>query len=148
MKITRKNIGWFSFIITLILLLMNYIMAYYPPKDKDMVGGAVIITIAFAIISLIYLFQAQVRLSVESGSPAYGEIGIEIFKDPVTDDGTKKSARGLLHVGDFGDRGYILSDQVDWESEGTGALQVIFEDGKFYNETTLTQIRERLDEKN
>jgi nicotinamide phosphoribosyltransferase len=70
--------------------------------------------------------------------------GREIFKDPITDDGTKKSAKGLLHVGDFGDKGYILSDQVDWNSESSGALQVIFEDGKFYNQVTLTQIREKL----
>lgn len=73
--------------------------------------------------------------------------GREIFKDPITDDGIKKSAKGLLHVGDFGDgihSKYILSDQVDWKSEGTGALQTIYVDGDFFNETTLTEIRERL----
>lgn len=70
--------------------------------------------------------------------------GREIFKDPITDDGTKKSAKGLLHVGDFGDKGYILSDQVDWESEASGALQTIFEDGEYYNQTTLTEIRRKL----
>lgn len=74
--------------------------------------------------------------------------GIEIFKDPVTDDGTKKSAKGLLHVGDF--RGsssvsnYILSDQVDWASEEMGSLQVIYKDGEFQNLITLTEIREEL----
>jgi nicotinamide phosphoribosyltransferase len=69
----------------------------------------------------------------------------EIFKDPITDDGTKKSATGLLHVGDFGeDRGYLLSDKVDWESEGTGALKTIYLNGQFENQTTLTEIRNRL----
>lgn len=70
--------------------------------------------------------------------------GREIFKDPITGDGSKKSAKGLLHVGDFGDKGYILSDQVDYDSEKTGALKTIFKDGEFYNKTTLTKIREKL----
>ncbi len=83
--------------------------------------------------------------------------GIEIFKDPATDSGIKKSAKGLLQV--FNNRpdtqGYIqlfdgkddikLNDQCTWEQESGGLLQVIFEDGKFYNITTLTEIRERLD---
>ena len=70
-------------------------------------------------------------------------IGIEIFKDPITDGGVKKSAKGLLQV--YEEDGVIkLKDQCTWEEEGKGLLQVIFEDGKFYNETTLTRIREKL----
>ena len=30
------------------------------------------------------------------------------------------------------------------EEESQGLLQVIYEDGKFYNQTTLTEVRERL----
>lgn len=71
--------------------------------------------------------------------------GIEIFKDPITDGGVKKSAKGLLMVyRDDSDGKIKLKDQCTWEEEGQGLLQVIFEDGKFYNETTLTEIRERL----
>ena len=70
-------------------------------------------------------------------------IGREIFKDPITDDGTKKSATGLLcveeHDGIIG-----LYDKVQWATENTGLLQTIYKDGKFENQTTLTQIRERL----
>jgi nicotinamide phosphoribosyltransferase len=70
-------------------------------------------------------------------------VGIEIFKDPITDGGTKKSAKGLLQV--YEEDGVIkLKDQCSWEEEGQGLLQVIFEDGKFYNLTTLTRIREKL----
>jgi nicotinamide phosphoribosyltransferase len=70
-------------------------------------------------------------------------IGIEIFKDPITDGGVKKSAKGLLQV--YEEDGVIkLKDQCTWEEEGKGLLQVIFEDGKFYNLTTLTRIREKL----
>lgn len=69
--------------------------------------------------------------------------GREIFKDPVTDDGTKKSAKGLLKVAKK-DGVIILQDQVDWADEKTGCLQVVFENGNFHNEITLTEIREKL----
>ena len=75
-------------------------------------------------------------------------IGREIFKDPITDDGTKKSAKGLLEVVDYSSNMsrpmYSLNDGVTWEEEEGGSLQLIFEDGKFHNETTLTQVRERI----
>ena len=71
-------------------------------------------------------------------------IGIEIFKDPITDGGVKKSAKGLLQVYKDENNKICLKDQCTWEEEGKGLLQIIFEDGQFYNETTLTKIREKL----
>jgi len=71
--------------------------------------------------------------------------GRAIFKDPITDDGTKKSAKGLLCVGGDGiDEDYALIDEGTWDKESKGALQTILEDGKFSNVTTLTEIREIL----
>jgi nicotinamide phosphoribosyltransferase len=70
-------------------------------------------------------------------------VGREIFKDPVTDDGTKKSAKGL--VGVFIENGkHVLKDQLTWEEENKGLLNTIFEDGEFYNQITLTQIRNNI----
>lgn len=46
------------------------------------------------------------------------------------------------HEGDF--ISYGLLDQQTWEQEATGALETIFKDGKFIKETTLTEIRERI----
>lgn len=75
-----------------------------------------------------------------------GEIvGRDIFKDPITDDGTKKSARGLLQVVKDDNGNYVMNDQVTWEEEATGELVCIYEDGKFYNEVTLDEVRSRLD---
>jgi nicotinamide phosphoribosyltransferase len=68
----------------------------------------------------------------------------EIFKDPITDDGTKKSATGLLHVTKNNENGYMLVDKVSWENEVNGELQTIYLNGQFENQTTLTEIRERL----
>jgi nicotinamide phosphoribosyltransferase len=71
-------------------------------------------------------------------------IGIEIFKDPITDSGVKKSAKGLLQVYKDENNNICLKDQCTWEEEEKGLLQIIFEDGQFYNQTTLTKIREKL----
>ena len=70
--------------------------------------------------------------------------GREIFKDPITDDGTKKSATGLLHVTKSNENGYMLVDKVTWDNEANGELQTIYKDGEFFNQTTLTEIRKKL----
>ena len=71
--------------------------------------------------------------------------GREIFKDPITDDGTKKSATGLLFVGRGDNSGELrLFDKVTWETESKGQLNTIYKDGEFFNTTTLKEIRERL----
>ena len=69
--------------------------------------------------------------------------GREIFKNPITDDGTKKSATGLLRVA--GDETcMLLEDRCTWENEATGKLQIIYQNGRFENQTTLTEIRSKL----
>jgi nicotinamide phosphoribosyltransferase len=70
--------------------------------------------------------------------------GREIFKDPITDDGTKKSATGLLCVTFNEEKEIYLVDKVDWEHEYEGLLQTIYIDGEFDNITTLTDIKNRL----
>jgi nicotinamide phosphoribosyltransferase len=67
----------------------------------------------------------------------------EIFKDPITDDGTKKSATGLLRV-KTDENGYALVDRQTWAGEEASVMQTIYKDGKFQNTTTLAEIRERL----
>ncbi len=78
----------------------------------------------------------------------YGEVNGEarnIFKDPKTDDGTKKSAKGLLRV--TRENGVlVLKDECTWEEEKEGLLQTVFEDGKIVNEQSLNEIRERINE--
>lgn len=73
---------------------------------------------------------------------------IPIFKDPITDDGTKKSAKGLLRVDEVtlpdGTTTYELTDEVTWEEEAKGALELVFENGKLIRDTTLQEIRDRI----
>ena len=68
---------------------------------------------------------------------------LEIFKDPATDDGTKKSAKGLLRV-DLEDGEYVLREQVTLEEAQSGELKRVFIDGFLENETSLREIRARL----
>jgi nicotinamide phosphoribosyltransferase len=71
--------------------------------------------------------------------------GREIFKDPITDDGLKKSAKGLLHVSKNPETGELeLRDMVSRKTESEGELKTIFKDGKFYNRTTLTEVRNKI----
>jgi nicotinamide phosphoribosyltransferase len=73
----------------------------------------------------------------------YGEVngqGRAIFKDPITDDGTKKSAKGLMKI-DLVDGIYRLTDEVSWEEEQKGALKEVFRDGKLLINQTLSEIR-------
>jgi len=69
-----------------------------------------------------------------------------IYKDPVTDDGTKKSLKGLLmaYQGDFPELEIKVKQECTPEEESQGLLQVIYENGKFFNQTTITEIRNRL----
>jgi nicotinamide phosphoribosyltransferase len=73
-----------------------------------------------------------------------GEVKRNIFKDPITDDGTKKSAKGLLRV-DYNEEGKIsLYDEQTWEQESTGLLTTVYLNGFIKKETTLDEIRKRL----
>jgi nicotinamide phosphoribosyltransferase len=79
----------------------------------------------------------------------YGEVNGEarnIFKSPKTDDGTKKSAKGLLRVTEENNK-LILKDECTWEEEKQGLLQTVFENGKLVKDETLSQIRERISKK-
>lgn len=71
---------------------------------------------------------------------------VEIFKDPITDSGIKKSAKGLTVVYKKETGDYYLKDQATIEEvqSENNELKVRFKNGKFFNTTTLTQIREKL----
>lgn len=80
----------------------------------------------------------------------YGEVngaGRDIFKDPKTDDGTKKSAKGLMQVYRNESTGNLeLKDQCSWEEEAEGELKTVFKDGKLLKDWTLSEVRERVKE--
>ena len=67
----------------------------------------------------------------------------EIFKNPKTDSGLKKSAKGLLRV-EKEKNGYVLHDCQTVEQEKQGELKTVFLDGNLVKPVSLTEIRQRL----
>jgi nicotinamide phosphoribosyltransferase len=94
-----------------------------------------------------YTYQYNTRDNFGFAMKAtYGEVngeGRAIFKDPITDDGTKKSAKGLMKI-TLENGTYQLHDEVSWEEEQTGELKEVFRDGKLTHTTTLAEIRTRI----
>ncbi len=66
-----------------------------------------------------------------------------IYKDPVTDGGSKKSLKGLMQVKLVGNE-YVVNQECTWEQEEDSELKTIYENGVFKNQTTLTEIRNKL----
>ena len=70
--------------------------------------------------------------------------GIEIYKNPKTDSGFKKSAKGLLNVSFDQDGKLVLKDQCTAEEEATGCLRKVFQDGYMLVSDKFETIRERV----
>jgi nicotinamide phosphoribosyltransferase len=68
---------------------------------------------------------------------------LAIYKDPKTDDGTKRSARGLLRVDRVNGK-LTLTDNVTREIEQGGELETVFENGTLLRFETLATIRATL----
>jgi len=127
----------------IVLGIGSYSMGY---ATRDNQGGAVKST------------YVEVKVPYNSDAPWVGDKeynieGREIFKDPITDDGTKKSAKGLLCVkeimtadglGKLHHSSYQMIDQCTPEQEEEGALLTVFLDGKLVKEYTLEEVRENV----
>ncbi|MEQ1733214.1 MAG: nicotinate phosphoribosyltransferase [Bacteroidia bacterium] len=94
-----------------------------------------------------YTYQYNTRDTFGFAMKAtYGEVngeGRAIFKDPITDDGTKKSAKGLMKI-TLENGVYTLQDQATWEQEQQGELKEVLRDGKLLINQSLAEIRSRV----
>lgn len=78
----------------------------------------------------------------------YGEVfdeegnrkGIEIFKDPKTDSGMKKSAKGLTAVYRTDD-GFVMKDQATWDEVHNCAFVKVFSNGELTKAWSLAEVR-------
>lgn len=64
-----------------------------------------------------------------------------IYKDPVTDDGIKKSNTGVVAVQRDHENNLVYKDKLSFHHEEEDILQTIFCNGKAYNITSLEEIR-------
>lgn len=94
-----------------------------------------------------YTYQYNTRdthgLAVKATSVVINGERRDIYKNPKTDDGVKKSAKGLLMVIN-GINGYELVDSVDEKQEKRGCLEVVFENGKLVKNITIHDIRKNV----
>jgi nicotinamide phosphoribosyltransferase len=98
--------------------------------------------IVFGIGSYTYQYNTRDTFGM-AVKATYGRISgkpVDMYKNPKTDSGMKKSAKGLLRV----NNDLTLSQQVTEEEEQGGLLQTIFLNGELKNTQTLSQIRQRL----
>jgi nicotinamide phosphoribosyltransferase len=70
--------------------------------------------------------------------------GRNIFKDPKTDDGTKKSATGKLAVGYTGDGTLYRIEKANEEQIARSLIQPVWENGKFLKEYAYSEVRANL----
>lgn len=106
----------------------SYSMGY---ATRDSQGSAVKAT----------YIEKKVKVTGRNMGGNYEVVGVEIFKDPITDDGTKKSAKGLLAVFDG-----KLKDQCSWAEVNSeqNELKLLYTNGQLVRFSTLEEIRNRV----
>jgi nicotinamide phosphoribosyltransferase len=110
-------------------------------KDKGFASNNIVFGVGSYTLNL--LSRDCLGMAIKATWAQVDGVGYDIYKDPVTDDGLKKSAKGLLRV-DLINGEYVLKDQCTREEEEGGELQVVFCDGQLTKDWTLAQIRERV----
>ena len=68
----------------------------------------------------------------------------EIFKDPVTDDGTKRSLKGYIAVYKNEDGNYYAKDQVEWKDVENCAFRCVWKDGLLRQDYHMNDIRKKV----
>lgn len=103
--------------------------------------------VVFGIGSFTYQFLTRdtFGMAMKATSAVVAGERRALFKDPKTDDGTKRSARGLLKVSYASKSGqYLLHNDVTEAEEREGALETVFLNGVLTNYQTIEQIREKV----
>lgn len=92
-----------------------------------------------------YAFQHTTRdthgIAIKATSVVINGERKDIFKDPKTDSGLKKSAKGLLQVYKDEKGQLAMKDECTEEEEGLGELKTVFLNGVLVNRVTLHDIR-------
>lgn len=117
----------------------------YQILDKLEKKGYASGNVVFGIGSFTYQYMTRdtFGFAMKATYAKVNGVGRELYKDPKTDNGTKKSAKGLLTVQKIAGR-YALADQVSEVMETLGELRTVFCDGHLLVDEDLATIRARL----
>jgi nicotinamide phosphoribosyltransferase len=107
--------------------------------------------IVFGIGSFTYQYQTRDTFGYAMKATHVVIDGVErnIIKDPITDNGTKKSSTGRVVVLNHGDRIQLMDGLSISKQEAYGhvdLLEPVFKDGLLMREHTLSEIRQRLND--
>lgn len=91
------------------------------------------------------LSRDDLGTAVKATSAVVKGVRVPIYKDPKTDS-SKKSARGLLHVSQKANGVLELIDDVSENVEELGMLEVVYEDGRFANQKSYSDVLEKMKE--
>jgi len=96
-----------------------------------------------------YTYQYNTRDTFGSAMKAtWAEVngrGVNLFKDPITDDGTKKSATGRLAVHrDVDDGDLYLVEKADAAAEAERLRAMVWRNGEFIRHQSFAEVREVL----
>lgn len=104
--------------------------------------------VVFGVGSYTYQYNTRDTLgfAMKATNITRNGVDIPLFKDPKTDNGTKKSAKGLLYVGRTEFNTLILENDVSRKRETAGELTTLFLNGSFVKHETLEEIHNRVSE--
>lgn len=114
--------------------------------DRLAAKGFASTNVVFGIGSFTYQYNTRDTFSSAIKATLAEVDGEEynLFKNPVTDDGTKKSATGRLAVLRDADGKLYLQQKATPEQEAASELQTVWKNGKFTRFQTFADVRETL----
>lgn len=91
-------------------------------------------------------FEVKEDVLDVDGQPYTEVTGYNIYKDPITDKGTKKSLKGFQFVYQDEDGEYHTESEVSEAKAFSeeNLLKTIYKDGQFFNQVTLDEVRNRV----
>ena len=83
--------------------------------------------------------KTTLKFAIKAAYAIIGGVGVDVYKDPITAKGSKKSKRGILRTIYNPEFGYKTINQYD-TVEGEDMLQLVFLDGDLFNIQTYEDI--------
>jgi nicotinamide phosphoribosyltransferase len=114
--------------------------------DRLAAKGFASTNVVFGVGSFTYQYQTRDTFmsAVKATWALVNGVGYDLQKDPITDNGTKKSARGRLAVFRNSDDELYLVEQATPEQEAASELQPVWHDGVFLRTQTFAEVRETM----
>jgi nicotinamide phosphoribosyltransferase len=113
-------------------------------KLKEKGFASTNIVLGIGSFSYNYVSRDTDNYAVKATFAKINNINKEISKNPKTDSGMKKSAKGLTAVFKDSSGKFYLKDKATWEEVNNCELIPVFENGKLLKDYTLAEVRSNL----